>query len=127
MADIHLQLRPGTDGALALSMMHVIINENLHDKEFIDKWTVGFDGLNKLVQKYSPEYAEKITSVPAAKIREAALLFATMKPAQIVTTANSTTHHTNGLQNHRAIILLPAITGNVEVPDGDLTLRFDIK
>jgi anaerobic selenocysteine-containing dehydrogenase len=121
MADIHLQLRPGTDGALALSMMNVIINENLHDREFIDKWTVGFDGLKNLVQTYTPEYAEKITSIPAAKIREAAILFATMKPARIVTTANSTTHHTNGLQNHRAIILLPAITGNVNVPAGDLT------
>ncbi len=121
MADIHLQLRPGTDGALALSMMNVIINENLHDREFIDKWTVGFDGLNNLVQAYTPEYAEKITSVPAAKIRESAILFATMKPARIVTTANSTTHHTNGLQNHRAIILLPAITGNANVPAGDFT------
>ena len=45
MSDIHLQLRPGTDGALALGMMNVIINENLHDTEFINKWTVGFDGL----------------------------------------------------------------------------------
>ncbi|MGP8079035.1 MAG: molybdopterin-dependent oxidoreductase [Dehalococcoidales bacterium] len=121
MSDIHLQLRPGTDGALALGMMNVIINENLHDTEFINKWTVGFDGLKKLIQKYSPEYVEKITWVPAAKIREAAILFATLKPAQIVTTANSTTHHTNGLQNHRAIILLPAITGNIAVPAGDLT------
>ena len=121
MADIHLQLRPGTDGALALGMMNVIINENLYDKEFIDNWTVGFDGLKKLVQTYSPEYVEKITWVPANKIRKAAILYATMKPAQIVTTANSTTHHTNGLQNHRAIILLPAITGNIVVPTVDLT------
>ena len=121
MADIHLQLRPGTDGALALGLMNVIINENLYDKEFINSWTVGFEGLKKLVQTYSPEYVEKITWVPAAKIREAAVLFATVKPAQIVTTANSTTHHANGLQNHRAIILLPAITGNIKVPEIDVT------
>jgi Anaerobic dehydrogenases, typically selenocysteine-containing len=121
MADIHLQLRPGTDGALALGMMNVIINENLYDKEFVNHWTVGFEDLKQLVQTYSPENVEKTTRVPAAKIREAAILFATMKPAQIVTTANSTTHHINGLQNHRAIILLPAITGNIEVPDSNIT------
>ena len=121
MADIHLQLRPGTDGALALGMMNVIINENLHDKEFINNWTVGFEGLKKLVQTYSPEYVEKVTWVPADKIKKAAILFATTKPAQIVTTANSTTHHTNGLQNHRAIILLPAITGNIDTPTNDIT------
>jgi anaerobic selenocysteine-containing dehydrogenase len=121
MADIHLQLRPGTDGALALGMMNVIINENLHDKEFINNWTAGFEGLKKLVQIYSPEYVEKVTWVPADKIKKAAILFATTKPAQIVTTANSTTHHTNGLQNHRAIILLPAITGNIDTPTNDMT------
>jgi anaerobic selenocysteine-containing dehydrogenase len=120
MADIHLQLRPGTDGALALGLMNVIINENLYDREFINNWTVGFEGLQKLVQTYSPKYVEKITWVPAAKIREAAVLFATTKPAQIVTTANSTTHHSNGLQNHRAIILLPAITGNIKIPTNDV-------
>jgi anaerobic selenocysteine-containing dehydrogenase len=121
MADVHLQLRPGTDGALALGMMNVIINENLYDKEFIDNWTVGFESLKKLVQIYSPEYVEKVTWVPAAKISKAAILFATVKPAQIVTTANSTTHHTNGLQNHRAIILLPAITGNIKIPADNVT------
>jgi anaerobic selenocysteine-containing dehydrogenase len=101
--------------------MNVIINENLYDKEFINSWTVGFEGLKKLVQTYSPEYVEKVTWVPADKIRKAAILFATVKPAKIITTANSTTHHANGLQNHRAIILLPAITGNIKVPEIDVT------
>ena len=114
MADIHLQLRPGTDGALALGMINVIISENLYDKEFTEKWTVGFDDLKKLAQKYPLEYVEQVTWVPAAKIKEAAILYATQKPAQIVTSANSTTHHTNGVQNHRAIILLPAITGDIQ-------------
>lgn len=119
MADLHLQLRPGTDGALALGMMNVIINENLHDKEFTEKWTVGFNDLKKLVQEYPPERVEQITRVPAAKIREAAILYATQKPAKIGLAANSTTHHSNGVQNHRAIILLPAITGNIEVAGGN--------
>ncbi len=119
MADIHLQLRPGTDGALALGMMNVIINEDLHDKEFTGKWIVGFDELKKLVQEYPPERVEQITRVPATKIREAAILYATHKPAQIGLSGNSTTHHTNGVQNHRAFISLIAITGNIEVAGGN--------
>ncbi|MFC1970587.1 molybdopterin-dependent oxidoreductase [Chloroflexota bacterium] len=118
-ADIHLQLRPGTDGALALGMMNVIINEKLHDIEFTKKWTVGFNDLRKLAQEYPPERVEQITWVPASKIREAAILYATQKPAKIHLSANSTTHHSNGVQNHRAIILLPAITGNIEVDGGN--------
>jgi len=118
MADIFLQLRPGTDGALALGMINVIINEQLYDKEFVERWTVGFEDLKELVQKYSPERIEQITWVPAAKIREAAILYATTKPAQMGMSPQSTTHCTNGVQNHRAIILLPALTGNFEVPGG---------
>jgi anaerobic selenocysteine-containing dehydrogenase len=119
MADIHLQLRPGTDGALALGMMNIIINEKLYDEEFTEKWTVGFDDLKKLAQEYPPERVEQITWVPAAKIREAARLYATQKPAKIHLSANSTIHHSNGVQNHRAIILLAAITGNIEVAGGN--------
>jgi len=119
MADVHLQLRPGTDGALALGLMNVIINEQLYDKEFVEKWTVGFDELKKLVQEYPPERVEQITRVPATKVREAAVLYATQKPAKIGMSANATTHCSNGVQNHRAIILLPALTGNFEVPGGN--------
>jgi anaerobic selenocysteine-containing dehydrogenase len=119
-ADIHLQLRPGTDGALALGMMNIIISENLHDKDFLDKWTVGFEELEKLVQEYTPERVEKITAVPAVKIREAALLYARNKPAKLHLSANGTTHHANGVQNHRAIILLAALTGNIGVPGGNM-------
>jgi anaerobic selenocysteine-containing dehydrogenase len=118
-ADIHLQPRPGTDGALALGMMNVIINEDLHDTEFVEKWTIGFDGLKGLVREYPLERVEKITWVPAAKIKEAARLYATTKPAKLHLSANSTTHHTNGVQNHRAVILLAAITGNFEVAGGN--------
>ncbi|HJX13074.1 MAG TPA: molybdopterin-dependent oxidoreductase, partial [Dehalococcoidales bacterium] len=118
-ADIHLQLRPGTDGALALGFMNVIIGENLHDKEFVEKWTVGFDGLKELVREYTPERVAEITRVPAARIREAARLYATTRPAKVHLSANATTHHSNGVQNHRAVILLAAITGNFEVAGGN--------
>ncbi|MGD0803671.1 MAG: molybdopterin-dependent oxidoreductase [Candidatus Bathyarchaeia archaeon] len=119
IADIHLQLRPGTDGALALGMMNIIINENLYDKEFVNKWTVGFDKLRELVQDYPPKKVEKITWVPAEKIREAALMFAKNTPSKIMTSPEATVHHQNGVQNTRAIYLIPAILGNIEVPGGN--------
>jgi len=119
MADIYLQLRPGTDGALALGLMNIIINEQLYDKEFVEKWTVGFDDLKKLVQEYPPEKVEQITYVPASKVREAAILFATQKPAKIRTSPGATLHHYNGVQTTRAILLLSALTGNFEVPGGN--------
>jgi anaerobic selenocysteine-containing dehydrogenase len=118
-AAIHLQPRPGSDGALALGMMNVIFSENLHDKEFLEKWTVGHDGLQKLAAEYTPERVELITGVPADKIAEAARLYATMKPAKLHLSSNSTTHHYNGVQNHRAVILLAAVTGNIAVAGGN--------
>jgi anaerobic selenocysteine-containing dehydrogenase len=118
-ADIHLQLRPGTDGALALGFLNVIIGEELYDKEFVRNWTVGFNELKELVREYTPERVEEITWVPAAKIKEAALLYATQKPSQVKFSAASTTHTSNGILNHRAIALLPAITGNLDVPGGN--------
>lgn len=119
MADIHLQLRPGTDGALALGMMNVIINQELYDKEFVEKWTEGFTKLKRLVYLYPPEKVEQITWIPSAKIREAAILYATQKPAKIGLSSCATTHNTNGVQNHRAITLLPALTGNIDIPGGN--------
>jgi anaerobic selenocysteine-containing dehydrogenase len=119
IANVHLQLRPGTDGALALGMMNVIVNDELYDKEFVDKWTVGFDGLKKLVQEYPPEKVEEITWVPADKIRDAAIMYATNRPGKIRTSPAATIHHQNGVQNTRAIFTLIAITGNIEVPGGN--------
>jgi anaerobic selenocysteine-containing dehydrogenase len=118
-AKIHLQLRPGTDGALALGMMNVIFSENLHDNEFLDRWTVGAEGLKKLAAEYPPERTALITGVPAEKIIAAARLYATTKPAKLHLSSNSTTHHANGVQNHRAVILLAAVTGNIGVAGGN--------
>jgi anaerobic selenocysteine-containing dehydrogenase len=118
-ADIHLQLRPGTDGALALGMMHIIFEENLHDKDFLEKWTVGYEDLVQMVTAYDPERVATITGVPADKIKEAARLYATEKPSKLHLSGNSTTHHSNGVQNHRAVILLAAVTGNVDIAGGN--------
>lgn len=116
-SDIWLQLRPGTDDALALSILHVIINEGLYDKNFVENWTVGFEKLKERVQPHTPEWAENITWVPAEKIREAARLFATTKPAA-VEWGVAIEQTPNCLQTVRAVALLPGITGNIDVPGG---------
>jgi anaerobic selenocysteine-containing dehydrogenase len=119
MADLHLQLRPGTDGALALGMLNVIINNNLYDTDFVTKWTTGFNELAEYVQEFPPEKVSKITRVPEDLIIEAAFLFAKNKPSKIRTSPGATIHHQNGVQNTRAILLIPALTGNIEVPGGN--------
>jgi len=118
-ADIRLGLRPGTDGALALGMANVIIEEDLYDKDFVAKWTLGFDEYKAYVKNYTPEKTEAITTVPAALIRDAARLFAKSKASSIMTSASPTVHHTNGVQNHRAIICLSGLTGNFDTPGGN--------
>jgi len=80
-ADIWLRPRLGTDAALLLGMIRIIIDEDLHDKEFIQKWCYGFDQLVQRVQEYPVEKVAEITGVPAESIREAARAYATTKPA----------------------------------------------
>jgi len=116
-AEIWLQLRPGTDDALALSMLNVIISEEIYDKAFVDQWTFGFKRLAERVRQYPPEWAEKITDVPADTIRAAARLFAATKPATMEWGV-ALEHTPNCLQTVRAVALLPAITGNIDIPGG---------
>jgi len=118
-ADIHLRIRPGTSGALALAMAHVIIEENIFDRDFVSRWTLGFDEYRNLAHDFTPDAAEKITDVPAELIVRAARLFAGSKPAAVMTGASPTVHHTNGLQNQRAITALVGLTGNFDVPGGN--------
>lgn len=116
-ADVWLQLRPGTDDALALSFLHVIIGEGLYDAPFVDRWTYGFDRLRDHVQPFTPEWAERITWVAADKIRAAARLFARTKPAMLEWGC-AIEHTPNCIQTVRALSMLPAVTGNVDVPGG---------
>ncbi len=118
-ADIHLRIRPGTSGALALGMANVIIEEGLYDHEFVQNYTLGFEEYRAYAAQFTPRTAGEITGVPADKIVEAARLYATTKPAAMMNSASPTTHHTNGLQNHRAIVALVGLTGNYDVPGGN--------
>lgn len=118
LADIHLQLRPGTDGALALGMLHVIFRDNLYDQGFAEKWVQGWEELKAYAKDFPPAKAAEITWVPAEKIEAAAKLLATTKPATWIGSASPTTHSSNGVQNHRAILALVALTGNFDIPGG---------
>lgn len=122
-ADLWLQLRPGTDGALALAMLNVIINEELYDKEFVAKWCLGFDELRDYVQEYSPQKGQEITWVPAEKIIEAARLYATLRPATLGWGLATCHMARSGKSGSQAKAILRAITGNLDVEGGDVLDR----
>lgn len=119
-ADIHLRLLPGTDGALALGMAHVMIEEDLYDHEFVENYVYGFEEYRAYVKKFTPEYTEEITGVPAEKISEAARLYATNGPAGIMFSAATVVHHINGVQNYRAVHMLVGLSGNYDRKGGHL-------
>ena len=118
-ADLWLQIRPGTDGALGLAMLHVIINQNLYDADFVNNYCVGFDQLRDHVQQYTPEWAAEITSIPAEQIVQVARLYATNGPVSYRGN-NGLAQYSNSTQSSRAFSILTAITGNIDVPGGTL-------
>ncbi len=117
-SDMYIRIRPGTDGALALAMINVIVNEGLYDGPFIEKHTTGFDRLIGHIRPFTPEWAEGITFVPAEDIRKVARLFAATKGASIHQGTCTQDQTANGTQNSRAFAVLQIITGNVNNPGG---------
>ncbi len=117
-ADIYIRPRPGTDGALALGFMNVIITEGLYDKDFIDKWTYGFEDLAERVKAFPPERVEEITWVPKEKIIEAARLMAKNGPTSVMASLGVGCMHTNAIQNGRAVACLQGLLGFMDKPGG---------
>jgi anaerobic selenocysteine-containing dehydrogenase len=118
MADVHLQPRPGTDCALILGFINVMVRQGLYDKEFVDKWTFGFDRLAEHAKSYAPSYVERITGVPADIIERVARAYAATKPACIIQGTNALDQNPTGIQSGRGVAILQAVTGNVDVPGG---------
>ena len=121
IATFHLQLLPGTDAALALAMLNVIIGEKLFEHDFVEKYTTGFPALAAHVVQFTPEWASEITRVPADQIRQAARLYGNSRPAAIGFAATPE-HNVNGIQLVRALCSLVAITGNLDVAGGSTYL-----
>ncbi len=133
-ADEWVPIRPGTDGALALGLAHVIVSEGLYDKDFVGEWTFGFDdwkdaagrsrlGFKSLVlEEYRPEVVSGITGVPLATIIRVAREFAAARPALAIG-GNGASLHTNGLYSRLAIQALNALVGSVEASGGTTVQR----
>jgi len=119
MADIWLQPRPGTDTALFMSMINVIIEKGLYDREFVSKWCYGFEQLKERAKEYPPKKAAEITWIPAEKIREAAIMYATNRPG-IAVHGMGAEQQENSIELIQSKIILSAICGNIDVEGGDL-------
>jgi anaerobic selenocysteine-containing dehydrogenase len=119
LADTWVPIRPGTDAALALSMLHVVINEQLYDAQFVSKWCHGFEALRAHVKQYSPNWASDITGLPADQIVSLARTYATTRRAAI-DTGNGLEHAPSASDAVRAIAILIAITGHLDRPGGNI-------
>ena len=120
-ADEWIAIRPGTDGALALALMHEIIKNKLHDADYVERYTLGFDGLVERVAEWTPERAETITGIPAERIRDLARDYATTKPAAIRINYGLQ-RHTGGGMAVRTIACLPALVGAWRAYGGGIQL-----
>ena len=116
-ADLHLALRVGSDIALLNGLMHVLIRENLYDKEFVDNHTQDFDKLKSVVETYPPERAEQLTGIPAQTIEDAARRLAAVKPVMLCYTLGIT-EHTCGRNNVVSTANLQMLLGNMGVECG---------
>jgi len=120
-ADWHIPINPGTDVALALGMMHVIIDRNLHDADYVSRHTVGFDELRVKVQEYPPEKVAKWTGMSAADIERLAVEYATCRPAAIRMNYGVQRSQNGGMAS-RTIAMLPCITGSWKEVGGGFQL-----
>lgn len=120
-ADEWLPIRPGTDGALALALLHVIIAEELHDAEYVTAHSVGFEQLAERVQAWTPQRAQQITGIPAERITRLARVYATRKPAAIRINYGMQRHFGGGMAI-RTITCLPALVGAWKQQGGGIQL-----
>ncbi len=110
-------IRPGTDGALALGLCNVLIEEELYDEDFVEHWTVGFDEFSRYVQHFTPAVAEHITGIPADKVVELARRMARARGvSQYMYTGME--YSSSGVQAIRATLVLWALAGQLDVPGG---------
>jgi len=120
-SDRHYFINPGSDTALALAMMHVIIYENLHDADYVARYTDGFDGLRERVREWTPQRAAELTGIGAEEIAGLAREYATTRPA-VIRVNYGVQRSERGAMAVRTIALLPALTGSWKNVGGGLQL-----
>ena len=120
-ADWYVPINPGTDAALALAMMHVIIGKNLHDAGYVAKYTFGFEQLREKVKEYPPERVSQWTGISAADIRKLAIEYATTRPAVIRLNYGVQRSERGGMAT-RTVVMLPCITGSWKEVGGGLQM-----
>jgi anaerobic selenocysteine-containing dehydrogenase len=127
-SDEWFPISPGTDGMVALAMANVIIKNNLHNKDFIEKWTnISPSALAQYLSQYTPEMAEKTSGVAASDIERIAKEFALSMPA-VTISGRGVSNHLNGVYNERCIFLLNTLVGSIDIPGGyclPRTYRFE--
>ena len=125
IADLFLQPRPGTDGALALAIANELIENDWVDHEFIDKYVHGFAEYAEYCKGFNASNVEELTGVPYEKVQEAArMIHEYGHPMSIKESSAPIAHHINGYQNYRAIMALAIITGNYDVKGGQIPVEF---
>ncbi len=121
-----LPIKPGTDLALQLAWINIIISEGWYDREYVEKYTEGFEELKKAVKEYTPEWAEKETEIPARTILETARELGRYKPNVVVHPGRHYSWHGNDTQRARAVAILNAILGTWG-RKGGIYLKPDVK
>jgi anaerobic selenocysteine-containing dehydrogenase len=120
-ADWHIPIRPGTDSALALGLMHILVRDNLYDHDYVERWTHGFDQLRDRIASYTPECVARVTGVAIADIERLAHDYASTQPA-VIRVNYGVQRSDNGGAAVRAICMLPALTGAWKHLGGGLQL-----
>ncbi len=120
-ADVHLQPRLATDGALALGMMRVIVDEGLYDADYVERYTLGFDRLRERLREYPVERVSRIVGLPEEQIRWLARLYAKTQPS-FIRLGWGMQRHTNGAMATRTVACLPALVGAWRYPGGGILL-----
>ncbi|MFZ5813351.1 MAG: molybdopterin-containing oxidoreductase family protein [Thermodesulfobacteriota bacterium] len=122
-ADEWIRINPGTDSALGLAMIHVIVGEGLYDAGFVAGHAVGFEELSEHVRDRTPDWAQRVTGIPARVIASLARQYATTRPA-VIHEGNGLDMYANGVDAVRTIATLVCLTGNLDVPGGNVLLPF---
>ncbi len=127
-SDEWLPIKPGTDGIVALAMANVIMQNNLHDRNFINNWTnISSSELRNYLSQFTPAKAEKVSTIPAEKIERIAKEFAS-KNFSVAISGSGISKSSHGVQNERCVLLLNAVVGNIDKKGGlCLPRKFEIE